>query len=398
MLNTTTTFFLEVLDRYILEPCMFVNLLMCTRNGICTQVTDGLEGIPKSVDLAGPSEFTVSLPSSSTGCVSALLQPLATGNSATECTVTPLEQGLFRVSLTPDTRGRHQLSIKANEQEITGSPFQLFVRQCPEQLGKPLRVFEGVGSPAGVVLRRDSELIVTETEPAGVSVWSKQGERKQSFEAGEGPLDNPYGVAVDSQGCVYVADLVSCSLHKFSGDGSLLKSIQGSPEAHLAFPAGIEMDSKDRLFVCDDSNQKIHVFDQNLELLFSFGEAGDKPGQLQSPSDLAFDPDGHLVVADTKREKVIKFTSEGKFLTEFEVKGQSAELELGIFIDGGGYIYISDFWNNRVVVFSSSGDCLTSFGVEGSRPGEFNAPAGITVDQDGFVYVCDQRNGRLQVF
>ena len=210
-------------------------------------------------------------------------------------------------------------------------------------------------------------------------------------------------MAIDSEGCVYVAELINCKVHKFSRDGEIIKAVGGEcgdngDSEHVAFPAGIKINRDDRVYICDDTNQKVLVFDKNLDFLFSFGEMGDKPGQFQSPSDVAFDADGNVFVADTKRERIMKFSAQGEFELEFEMKDENAELELGICVGSSGQVYVSDFWNHRVVVFDKKGEFVTTFGKNGSAPGEFDMPAGITVDEDGYVYVCDQRNSRIQVF
>ena len=378
-----------------------MTVLMALLSSSLPQAVNGSDHVPGKVDLNVPTEFTISLPDTS-ATVSAVLCSLVDG-STVDCKVTELEGGHYQVSLLPVIRGRHKLTVTSGGLEVEGSPFKVFVQCVPQMLGTPVHIVEGVSRPAGVAVRGNSELVITETEPANVSIRDKYGKTIGSFEQGRSLLDNPYGVAVDSEGCIYVAELINCKIHKFSRDGAVVKAVGGSCQedgdaGQVAFPAGIKIDCNDRVFICDDTNQKIHVFDKNLKLQFSFGEAGDKPGQLGSPSDVAFDSDGNVFVADTKREKIMKFSPRGEFASEFEMKGQSSELELGICISGSGHIFVSDFWNHRVVVFNTAGEFVTTFGKKGSEPGEFDMPAGIAVDMDGFVYVCDQRNGRVQIF
>ena len=300
----------------------------------------------------------------------------------------------------PAVRGRHDLVVTSDKEGIVeGCPIRVFVSPDPRQLGRPVRVIEGVSRPAGMALRGDSEMVVTEIEPAAVCVRDREsGKVITSFQQGSPPLDNPYGVAVDSDGCVYVAEIINCRIHKFTGEGAHLKSVGGEEKGGVAFPAGIRVSQDDQVFVCDDTDQKVHVFDRNLEKLFSFGESGEAPGHFQSPSDVAFGSDGSVLVADTKREKILRFTSRGEFLSEFVMKGQSSQLELGVCVGPTGHLFVSDFWNHQVVVFDRAGQFVSTFGQKGAEPGEFDMPAGIAVDCDGFVYVCDQMNSRIQVF
>lgn len=68
--------------------------------------------------------------------------------------------------------------------------------------------------------------------------------------------------------------------------------------------------------------------------------------------------------------------------------------------DGDGHIFVADGHgaNARVAKFESSGRFLASWGSRGSEPGQFNTPHSIAVDARGNVYVADQGNKRIQVF
>ena len=363
-----------------------------------SQAISGLEHVPKQIDLSIATEFAIALPDSSI-VVCATLHSLV-DSSTVQCKITASGQGEYVVSVMPTCRGRHKLRITSDDVEIEGSPVSVLVRCDPQLLGRPVRVIEGVNRPAGMAVRGNTELVVTEMEPAAVTVRDRQGKVIRSF--GQ-ELDNPYGVAVGSEGCVYVAELINCKIHKFTSDGGVLKAVGGDCDGSgsgglIAFPAGISVSQNNHIFVCDDTNLKVHVFDKNLDFLFSFGESGECPGQFQSPSDLAFDSDGNIFVADTKREKIIKFSPRGEFLSEFAMKGQSSELELGVCVGPGDEVYVSDFWNHRVMVYDATGRFVTTFGTKGSEPGQFDTPAGIAVDADGYIYVCDQTNNRIQVF
>ena len=359
-----------------------------------TQAARGLEDIPGQIDLNLETQFTVRLPGNPTS-VSAELRCIA-DNSVTVCRVKGCEGGSSVISVTPAVRGKHELTIVCDGTAVRGCPVRVFVGCDPRELRRPVRVIEGLSRPAGVALRGDTEVVVTETEPAAVCIRDQEGKVVKLFQQGSPPLDNPYGVAVDSEGCVYVAEIIECRVHKFSGDGAHLMSVGGAEG--VAFPAGINVSRDDKVYICDDTNNKVHVFNKNLEKLFSFGESGSAPGNLQSPSDVGFDSDGSVCVADTKRERIVKFSPGGEFISEFKLKDQGSELELGVCVGPSGHFFVSDLWNHCVVVFDRNGQFVASFGKKGVELGEFNMPAGIAVDEDGYVYVCDQLNCRIQVF
>ena len=60
--------------------------------------------------------------------------------SITNCKVTRSQANEYRIQYTPTVRGRHELTVSVNEQEVAGSPFSVHVSIHPTQLGKPVRV------------------------------------------------------------------------------------------------------------------------------------------------------------------------------------------------------------------------------------------------------------------
>lgn len=66
-------------------------------------------------------------------------------------------------------------------------------------------------------------------------------------------------------------------------------------------------------------------------------------------------------------------------------------------VDPEKRIWVLDGVNSRVVGFSSQGKYLTEFGRKGSNAGEFKSPLGLSIDSRGFLYVADSKNHRIQV-
>jgi DNA-binding beta-propeller fold protein YncE len=68
--------------------------------------------------------------------------------------------------------------------------------------------------------------------------------------------------------------------------------------------------------------------------------------------------------------------------------------------DGDGNIFVADGHGNnaRVAKFDKTGRFLKSWGSRGSEPGQFNTPHSIATDAEGNVYVADQGNKRIQIF
>ena len=67
-------------------------------------------------------------------------------------------------------------------------------------------------------------------------------------------------------------------------------------------------------------------------------------------------------------------------------------------IDEEGHIIVADSRNDRIQIFTAQGVFVTKFGVKGSGPGEFDRPSGVCVSPDGHIIVVDFGNNRVQVF
>lgn len=126
--------------------------------------------------------------------------------------------------------------------------------------------------------------------------------------------------------------------------------------------------------------------------LGSFGEFGGGLGQLDSPAQLAVDPDGDIYVADSGNDRIEVYAGDGTFLRSFG-EGRLLEPE-DVALDDSGRAFVADSGNHRVAVFSARGTFLFSFGEE-SGEGELVDPTGLDVDASIFgstVFVAD--NGK----
>ena len=125
-----------------------------------------------------------------------------------------------------------------------------------------------------------------------------------------------------------------------------------------------------------------------------------KDGQFLRPQHLAADDEENIYVADTGNAKIQKFSSDGKFLLSFGVRGDgNGEFgsPVGIATHENN-IYVVDSHLNSIKKFDSDGNFILKWGGEGSEDGKFSSPRGIEIDSEGVVYVVDTKNYRIQKF
>ncbi len=199
---------------------------------------------------------------------------------------------------------------------------------------------------------------------------------KVSLVAGkDGQFSDPYGVAVDGKGNIYIAD---------GGDGNRIRRI--APDGAVTTVAG--------------------------------GEEGyaDGPGakaRFHTPSGLALDRQGNLYVADTGNHAIRKITPDGVVSTvagsgvagNADGVGKAAHFNgpVGLAIDDGGTLYVADTYNDVVRKIAPDGTVTTlaGSGAPGDADGpalsaSFDTPCALLVDADGALLVADTRNDAIR--
>ena len=214
--------------------------------------------------------------------------------------------------------------------------------------------------PWGIAIGPDANLYVTR-EGHGVEVYTTSGSLVSAWGSsgtGNGQFAGPRGIAVDSQGRVFVADTGNNRVQAFTSAGVFLGKWGGLGSCLGCFnnPSGMAV-SNGEFYVADVLNHRIQVFNFPSGYVRQWGVSGILPGQLTSPTGLAFDTEGRIYVADQSNSSISVFTTTGGFLHS---------------------------WG--------------SFGAFGSDPCCFNVPTAVAVDYSGYTYVADQGNNYIKVY
>jgi streptogramin lyase len=219
---------------------------------------------------------------------------------------------------------------------------------------------------------------------------------------GNGQFIDPFGIAIDSSGNVYVADQVNQRIQKFTSDGTFIKSWGISVN-----PTGIAVDSHDNVYVTVQFSHFIAKFTADGTFIKSWGSQGTDNGQFEYPRGIAIDSSDNVYVTDlipnTLTYRVQKFTSDGVFITSWGSLGGGGSTPLqfngyGIAIDNSNNVYVADTFSNRIQKFTSDGIFITEFGSPGSGDGQLDTPHDLALDSSGNVYVADTGNHCIQVF
>jgi uncharacterized protein (TIGR03437 family) len=227
-------------------------------------------------------------------------------------------------------------------------------------------------------------------------------------------LNQPSGVALDSQGNIYIADTLNARIRKVSSSGTIttvagngLASYSGdggsATGAQLNGPLGIASDNSGNLFVADSQNGVVRTVKNGA--IASVGG-----GTLAIPRGVATDAAGNAYVADAQDNRVRRIGTDGT-VTTYAGNGTNgftgdggpavnAELSApaAVALDAAGNLYIADLGNLRIRKVSADGNISTvaGNGAEGysgdggaALNASLNTPLGVAVDPSGNLYIAD---------
>jgi hypothetical protein len=120
-------------------------------------------------------------------------------------------------------------------------------------------------------------------------------------------LNSPYGIFVDTNFDLYIADCGNNRIQKFQSNQINGTTVAGNNS--LSCPTGVVLDGDSNLFIIDSGNHRIVRSQSNgLECLVGCnGGSGSEASQLSYPQNMAFDSYGNIYVTDRNNSRIQKF-------------------------------------------------------------------------------------------
>ncbi|MCK5544646.1 MAG: hypothetical protein KAI35_05480 [Desulfobulbaceae bacterium] len=116
----------------------------------------------------------------------------------------------------------------------------------------------------------------------------------------------------------------------------------------------VKTDNNGNIYLLSEKTSKVYVYNQEEELLYSFGQKGGSEGKMSRPKSLALDEKTRLVyICDYMRHTVLIYDFEGNYISEFGGKGWSPgwfQHPMSLATDNKGRLMVADLFNHRVQV------------------------------------------------
>ena len=169
---------------------------------------------------------------------------------------------------------------------------------------------------------------------------------------------------------------------------------KGKGKEQLNNPEGVAVDNiTGNIYVADQSNHCVKVFDSTGKYLFKFGDNDDK-GKMNYPIGVAICGDRILITQDNNY--ILNYRLNGKFISRIRIHGRG-ELEFNYLFsltidESNGDIYICDRNSNRIQILNSEFSFKSQFGKDKLRD-----PRDVKLSKE-YIYVLDASNPCLHLF
>ncbi len=259
--------------------------------------------------------------------------------------------------------------------------------------------------PTDCAVGRDGSLYVLDGVNHRVVVYDAEGRFCSQFGTqgnGPGQFKFPLGITIAQSGKVFVADSGNGRFQVFSRAGEFVEAVS-LPKTASHMPNDpsdlIVDDTLNRLYVVDNDNHKLHVYDlQAHRFVDVWGGPGQGRLQFRYPFLMDISDQGYLFVVEPINTRVQVLSSKGKFVSfvgQWGVKRGQLFRPKGVAVVGRR-VYVTDSYLGRVQMFDMRGEFLGMLSDATGKAIALTTPTGITADiPNKRLYVVELKVNRV---
>lgn len=367
--------------------------------------------------------------------------------------------GTITVSYETNTGNNRTGTIIIQAENASGTPKNVNIYQ---NSGKPLdymfeRMFPYNEQPYDYILSKYDHVIAADQNGTmyiadGDNIWklNSEGEYIAKWEI------KSLGMTIDKDGYIYVTDS-NDRIKKYNADGNIIASwgSTGTEDGEFCLPSGIVVDADGNMYIADGGNDRIQKISSEGNFItkwecmnlgpYSCNFSSGGHSKSWSPNSTVLNVHGENVYVIDMDDTIIKFSSEGLLISEWNLKTEGLiEYLDGLAIDDNGEIYISSAnfndkskhgilkldsdgnivkqiydeeyfdvfltigldgniyaigsYPDQIMKLNLDGEVLARWGTYSEEHGTFDEPEGISIDNEGNIYVLDGGNGRIEKF
>jgi len=237
----------------------------------------------------------------------------------------------------------------------------------------------GLSDPFGLAVDGFGNVYIADTNNGAIKEWNAATQAVTTLVSSG--LLYPGTVTLDGSGNVYIADTNHNAIKEYYVAPQMVTTLVSSG---LSYPAGLATDGFGNLYIADSEHNAVKEWFAGTQTVTDLVSSN-----LPSPGGIAVDGSGNVYIAEKAAGVITEWNAASQTVTPLATSGLSNPY--GLAVDGSGNVYIADAGLNAVYEWSPATGLMTPLATSG-----LNAPAGVAVDGWGNVYIADTYNSAIK--
>ena len=206
----------------------------------------------------------------------------------------------------------------------------------------------------------------------------------------------PQSIAIDRGGAIYLADAAQGSVFLFFPSGERYRPLRLRPRPNAEDSLSVSVGDDGLIFVLDTGKDQVSAYTPRLRLLRNWRVPVNGTTVRRHVSEIAAGPDGYVYVLDAAGNRILRFTHEGRLVSEIVAKPPGAGRQLGReFAVSSSYIFVMDGDGLTLHVVSLQGNPKLNVDLTPQLGRAGRSVPALAVGLHGDLFVLDSPGARV---